>query len=127
MFNQLRSRKSNDELLEDDALSPMLPYADDAQGEVNHNSVLDYMLTLNDEDYDKLLKVSAVYRQANKKAAEIMGIEQFEQPDAEAELENATKAPSNQPESDEDQYDDLMDNFLADDIPATAEKKAGKK
>ena len=125
MFNQLRSRKSNEDLLaEDDTLSPMLPYAEDAKGEVNHNSVLDYMLTLNDEDYDKLLKVSAVYRQANKKAAEIMGIEQFEQPDPEEELNEATKAQSTTQEI--DSYDDLMDNFLEDELPSTTKKKAGK-
>lgn len=42
---------------------------------VNYNSVLDYMLTLTDEDYEKLLKVAKVYRDANKKAAEIIGAE----------------------------------------------------
>jgi len=42
---------------------------------VNHNSVLDYMLELSDEDYDKLLKAAKVYREANRKVADIMGVD----------------------------------------------------
>lgn len=42
---------------------------------VNHNSVLDYMLTLSDEDYDKLLKAAKIYREANRKVAEVMGVD----------------------------------------------------
>lgn len=41
---------------------------------VNHNSVLDYMLELSDDDYDKLLKSAKVYREANRKVAGIMGV-----------------------------------------------------
>ena len=41
---------------------------------INHNSVLDYMLELSDEDYDKLLKSAKVYREANRKVAGIMGV-----------------------------------------------------
>jgi len=42
---------------------------------VNHNSVLDYMLELSDEDYDKLLKAAKIYRDANRKVAEVMGVD----------------------------------------------------
>ena len=46
---------------------------EDAEPAVNHDSVLDYMVQLSDEDYKKLCKVADVYRAANKKADEILG------------------------------------------------------
>lgn len=47
----------------------------DEQDAVNHNTVIDYMLALSDEDYDKLLKAAKVYREANRKVADIMGVD----------------------------------------------------
>ena len=44
-----------------------------AEPEVNHNSVLDYMVALGEDDYKKLIKVADVYRAANKKADDILG------------------------------------------------------
>ena len=44
------------------------------EGETEKSKVLDYMLELSDEDYEKLLKVAKIYREANRKAADIMGV-----------------------------------------------------
>lgn len=42
---------------------------------VNYNSVLDYLVGLAEEDHDKIFKVSKIYREANKKASEVLGID----------------------------------------------------
>lgn len=44
------------------------------EDETEKSKVLDYMLELSDEDYEKLLKVAKIYREANRKAADIMGV-----------------------------------------------------
>lgn len=44
------------------------------EGDSERSKVLDYMLELSDEEYDKLLKVAKIYRDANRKAADIMGV-----------------------------------------------------
>lgn len=42
---------------------------------VNYDSVLDYLVGLSKEDYDKLIKVTGIYRDANKKAASVLDVE----------------------------------------------------
>lgn len=39
---------------------------------VDHNNVLDYLLQLKTEEYDKLLKLATIYREANKQAGELI-------------------------------------------------------
>ena len=56
MFNQLRSRKSNNELLEDDALSPMLPYADDIISLAKANDRMGVLCAVRDEIALKLAR-----------------------------------------------------------------------
>lgn len=51
---------------------------------VDHNNVLDYLLQLKTEEYDKLLKLTEIYREANKKAGEL--IPQYD-PDLVPEIE----------------------------------------
>ena len=41
---------------------------------VNYNSVLDYLVGLSTEDHKKLFTVSQIYRDANKRAAVILGV-----------------------------------------------------
>lgn len=41
---------------------------------VNHQSVLDYLISLEKTDFDKLFKVANVYRTADKEAARILGV-----------------------------------------------------
>ena len=57
---------------EDDLLAEI---DEQLENPVNHNTVLDYMLELSDEDYEKLLKSAKIYRDANRKVAEVMGVD----------------------------------------------------
>lgn len=42
---------------------------------VNYDSVLDYLVGLSKEDYDKITKVTGIYREANRKAATVLNVE----------------------------------------------------
>jgi hypothetical protein len=42
---------------------------------VNYDSVLDYLVGLSEEDYKKICKVTGIYREANKKAATVLNVE----------------------------------------------------
>ena len=42
-----------------------------------HDRIVDYMLALTDIEYDKLLKIVKVYREANRKVTDIMGMDEF--------------------------------------------------
>lgn len=44
------------------------------QNPVNYDSVLDYLVGLDSKEYDKLLKVAVIYRDANKSAAKVLGV-----------------------------------------------------
>jgi hypothetical protein len=44
------------------------------QDPVNYDSVLDYLVGLDAREYDKLLKVAVIYRDANKSAAKVLGV-----------------------------------------------------
>jgi len=50
------------------------PVLMDQEDPVNYNTVLDYLVGLSKPDYEKMLKVSGIYRQANKEAARVIGI-----------------------------------------------------
>lgn len=67
---------------------------------VNYNSVLDYLVGLSRGDYDKILKVSGIYRQANKEAAKILGVK--DEPTADLLKEKPT----------EEAIDDALDAAL---------------
>lgn len=41
---------------------------------VNYNTVLDYMVGLSNAEYNKIIKVSEIYRKANKEAAKVLGV-----------------------------------------------------
>lgn len=43
-------------------------------GQVDYNSVLEYLQGLSDKDYAALIKVAEIYRNANEKAAAALGI-----------------------------------------------------
>ena len=99
---------------------------------VDQNSVLDYLLQLTTEDYEKLLKLAKIYREANKKAGEL--IPQYD-PDMVAEQSNTEEVPAHvnhvAPKSKTDHLllddDDALDNFLnealEDDEPKGAKGK----
>lgn len=67
---------------------------------VNYDSVLDYLVGLDGKEYDKLLKVAVIYRDANKSAAKVLGVK--DQP--------TTKLKSDTPTDEE--MDDALDQLL---------------
>ena len=42
---------------------------------VNYNNVLDYLVGLSDDEFEKIKKVASIYRKANKDASEALGVE----------------------------------------------------
>lgn len=87
---------------------------------VNYNSVLDYLVGLSQREYDKINKVSVIYRKANQEAAKVLGVK--DQP--------TTKLKEEKP-SDE-QIDDALDvalhsDYIEDITTETSEPKAPKK
>lgn len=75
---------------------------------VNYNSVLDYLVGLSRAEYDKLQKVSVIYRNANKDAAKILGVKD------EATVELQPPKPSDE-EIDKALDDSLAGDFIDDD------------
>ena len=67
---------------------------------VNYDSVLDYLVGLDAKEYDKLLKVAVIYRDANKSAAKVLGVK--DQP--------TTKLKDDTPTDDE--LDEALDGLL---------------
>lgn len=67
---------------------------------VNYDSVLDYLVGLDGKEYDKLLKVAVIYRDANKSAAKVLGVK--DQP--------TTKLKDDKPTDEE--MEDALDGLL---------------
>lgn len=102
---------------------------------VNYESVLAYLEGLSDEEYDKVVSVATIYRDANKKAATALGVEHepttFINPPENTELIPAHinhKQPKSFLDDDEDDADiaDVLDlsNLEATKLPG---KKADLK
>lgn len=70
------------------------------QDPVNYDSVLDYLVGLDGKEYDRLLKVAVIYRDANKSAAKVLGVK--DQP--------TTKLKDDKPTDEE--IEDALDGFL---------------
>lgn len=95
-MNIFKSKELIDEDQPDEAIDPLVP------SPVTQSVVLDYMLDLKDEEYDKLLKVAKVYRDANKKASDILG----------AELDELDKPVGNTADLNEDEIDSILNDDL---------------
>lgn len=97
---------------------------------IDHNSVLDYLLQLTTADYDKLLKLTNIYRDANKQAGEL--IPQYDPDRAETvEVQEFGKSETivvrtGTSSEDEDEIDKMLDDELAaafiEDEPKTSKK-----
>lgn len=85
---------------------------------VNYSSVLDYLVGLSKDDHAKIIQVTDIYREANEKAAAVLGVE--DQP---------TTMLKQEPNGDaiDDALDDALNtdhlDFIAEDTPAEAEAK----
>lgn len=51
-----------------------LPALLEPEDPVNYDSVLDWIVGLSQADYDKFMAVAKIYREANQKAAEALGV-----------------------------------------------------
>ena len=90
--------------------------ADLEEAAVNYNTVLDYLVGLSPEDYQKVFDVAVVYREANTKASAILGV-----PDEPTTFITQPEMPEATPETDPDTFvdDELEAAFLADDPKPT--------
>lgn len=79
--------------------------------EVNFNSVVEYCEGLSKSDYDKLLKVVNIYRNANKDVCNVLGIK--DEPSHAIAKETKEEAQADIP-------------FIMDDVPTTKKKLAKK-
>lgn len=68
---------------------------------VNYNSVLDYLIGLSNQEYNKILKVTDIYRDANKSAAKVLGVKE----------EPTTSIKSEEPT--EEQVEDALDAIIS--------------
>lgn len=78
--------------------------------EISYNSVLDYLVGLSDDDHDKIFKVSAIYRKANKQASEVLGVE-------DQAVNTIGDQATTSPATDDDVSDDELDAMLNGDTP----------
>lgn len=78
--------------------------------EISYNSVLDYLVGLSDDDHDKIFKVSAIYRKANKQASEVLGVE-------DQAVNTIGDLPATTDSADDDVSDDELDAMLNGDTP----------
>lgn len=79
---------------------------------VNYDSVLDYLVGLSKFDYEKLIKVSNIYRNANKDAARVLGVR--DQPTTQLKEEKPTEGAVDAALDNMLQQDDLTTAFLDD-------------
>lgn len=114
--------------------SPLLMDDEEVQeqlGEpVNYNTVVDWLVGLSDEDYTKVCKVAEIYRDANVKATEALGVEN--QPSTSIFPPEPVEGDVKDPQTAEDISDDLLDdtdlgNWLEEDEPEKVEVKVNKK
>lgn len=100
-----------------------VPAFDEPEAAVNYNSVLDYLVGLGDDDFEKIKKVANIYRKANKDASEALGVENepsafISNPELD-ELQTLPPVPISPDEA-------IIDAFLEQEI-ATPTAKAKKK
>lgn len=86
-----------------------------------YNQVIDYLVGLSDEDFQKVLKVAEIYRKANADALEALEIENkpttfIIDPDADIAEEDT-----------DDFLDDEMESAFFEDIEDDSKKPKGKK
>lgn len=96
-----------------------LPAIMTADNPVNYDSVLDYLVGLGGREYDKLLKVATIYREANKDAAKVLGVK--DQPTTQLKDEKPTEDEIDKGLDDMLNSDDL--DYLEDDVPPAPEPK----
>ena len=72
---------------------------------IGYNEVLDYLVSLHDDDYEKLLKVANIYRRAERQIADVLN-------QANTDTPEATEKPAPKPASEDPELDEVIDGFL---------------
>lgn len=72
---------------------------------IGYNEVLDYLVALHDDDYEKLLKVANIYRRAERQVADVLN-------QANAETPEVAEKPEPKQDSDSSGADEIIDSFL---------------
>lgn len=72
---------------------------------LGYNEVLDYLVALHDDDYEKLLKVANIYRRAERQVADVLN-------QANTEAPEIAEKPEPKQDSDSSEADEIIDSFL---------------
>ena len=72
---------------------------------IGYNEVLDYLVSLHDDDYEKLLKVANIYRRAERQVADVLN-------QANTEAPEIAEKPEPKQDSDSSEADEIIDSFL---------------
>lgn len=83
-----------------------LPELLNPENPVNYNSVLEYLIGLSPKEYEKINKISVIYRDANKQAAKLLGVKD--------EPTTALKADTQTDDEIESDLDQLLETDPAD-------------
>lgn len=76
---------------------------------IGYNEVLDYLVALPDDDYEKLLKVANIYRRAERQVADVLNPTST---DAPAATEKPADKPAPKSDSEDPELDEVIDGFL---------------
>lgn len=72
---------------------------------IGYNEVLDYLVVLHDDDYEKLLKVANIYRRAERQVADVLN-------QANTEAPEIAEKPEPKQDSENSEADEIIDSFL---------------
>lgn len=79
---------------------------------IGYNEVLDYLVALHDDDYEKLLKVANIYRRAERQVADVLN-------QANTEAPEIAEKPEPKQDSDSSEAAEIIDSFLETDEAET--------
>lgn len=72
---------------------------------IGYNEVLDYLVALHDDDYEKLLKVANIYRRAERQVADVLN-------QANTEAPEVAEKPEPKQDGENSEADEIIDSFL---------------
>lgn len=72
---------------------------------IGYNEVLDYLVALPDDDYEKLLKVANIYRRAERQVADVLNPTNADTPEA-------TEKPAPKQDSEDPELNEVIEGFL---------------
>lgn len=79
---------------------------------IGYNEVLDYLVALHDDDYEKLLKVANIYRRAERQVADVLN-------QANTEAPEVAEKPEPKQDGENSEANEIIDSFLETDEAET--------